>query len=385
MKNKVIRNFIYMDLDSLYSLYSQVFEGVAEQITQKTLNQLSRANSVHAPTGQSLDTEVAEASLRTETTILYDHMYNRLEEEIGQAIELPEGLTPNNFAEKLANSFLVKARGKAEIEDYARIKQFTEQFNEIVEGIAYASINTLEPLKELQQQIPNTIQALQASLKGKNDTQRREIHQQIQQLKKVQDPKEFLKETAVALGLRQDPILLSHISNWLEVFYPNGYEITIVPQTQSDRVVFRGILDRKFLRLHPQYLRSLYGGYVNTEWVIVGQVTYLPGTGIPDLETTPLYEDTLSTSVPAETLSTPTTEFVNPILPIQTAEQSQALSDALNRPDDTSPMRDPFRNLFKRSASFDKMFFESKTRVEILLRPLAIYQEVALPTGNDGN
>jgi hypothetical protein len=94
-----------MDLDSLYSLYSQVFEGVAEQITRQTLNESGRTSSVPGAAGGKLDSEVAEASLRTENTILYDHMYNRLEEAIGQAIQMPQGLTPENYKEKLGSSF----------------------------------------------------------------------------------------------------------------------------------------------------------------------------------------------------------------------------------------------------------------------------------------
>jgi hypothetical protein len=277
----------------------------------------------------------------------------------------------------------VKSIGKAEIEDYNRVKQFTEKFNEIGQGIAYASVNTLEPLKELQQQIPLAIQELQSRLKGKNSDQKREINQQIQELKKAQDPEELAKAAAAAMGLRQDPRFMAYLSDWMETFYPNGYEITIVPESESDRVVFRGILDKKFLRLQPEYLRSLYGGYVNTNWVIVGQVTYLPGTKLPDMETTPLMEESVRSTTVDKDLPAASTSLINPILPIQTKEQSQALSSVVNRPEDNSPMRDPFRGLFKSAAYFDKMFFESKTRVEVLLRPLAIYQEIVLSTDED--
>lgn len=380
MKNKVIRNFIYMDIDSLYSLYSQVFEGVAEQITRQTLNESSHISSVPEPKGKKLDSEVAEASLRIENTILYDHMYSRLEEAIGQAIEMPVGLTPDNYAEKLSNLFLVKAHGKAEIEDYNRVKQFIEKFNDIAEGIAYASVNTIEPLQELQQKIPLLIQELQTSLRGKNSDQKREINKQIQELKKTQNPEELPRIAAELMGLRQDPKLMAYLSDFLETFYPDGYEITIVPENQADRVVFRGILDKKFLRLQPSYLRSLYGGYVHTNWVVVGQVTYLPGTKIPEMETIPLIED-YSASVEEDLPEQNTTD--DPMLPVQINEQSQVLPDVVNAPIDHASMRDPFRGMFKSAAFFDKMFFESKTRVEVLLRPLAIYQEVTLPAGKD--
>ena len=52
---------------------------------------LLRTSSVPETTGAKFDSEVAEASLKTENSILHDHMYNRLEEAIGQAIQTPEG------------------------------------------------------------------------------------------------------------------------------------------------------------------------------------------------------------------------------------------------------------------------------------------------------
>lgn len=399
MSYKVIRNFIYMDIDSLYSLYSQVFEGVAEQIISQSLNSLTSAQNVSEPDQYaSLDTKLAEASLKTESTILYDHMYNRLEEAIGDAIEVPTEIDQTNYREKLSSAFLVKATGPAEIEDYERVRQFTLKFNEICDGIAYASFNSIHSIREFQETIPLEIQKLKLSLrKTKSNVEKFEIRQNIEKLEKMQDPKELARFVAEAGGSRQDPTFIAIISNWMETFYPNGFEITINPTEQSNGVVFRGILDKKFLRLKPEYLRALYGGFVNADWVIVGQVTYLPGELPDEYNIFAGSQNEKSETDPQQLLEQVenpgqiSEEEENPSLKVDIETSSEtdstetkfgAISEQLfnHGPTKTAVMRDPIRGLFKNAATFDRMFFESEKRVEVLLKPLAIYQEVKIPT-----
>ena len=46
MKNEIIRDFIYMDKDRLYSLYSQVFEGVIEAVVDSYSNGIQNNETV---------------------------------------------------------------------------------------------------------------------------------------------------------------------------------------------------------------------------------------------------------------------------------------------------------------------------------------------------
>ena len=83
MNETIIRDFIYMDKDRLYSLYSQAFEGVIEAFIESYSNSLqSEENNKNHIKGQTLETQVAEASTKTENKILYDHMYNLLERKL---------------------------------------------------------------------------------------------------------------------------------------------------------------------------------------------------------------------------------------------------------------------------------------------------------------
>ena len=105
---------------------------------------------------------------------------------------------------------------------------------------------------------------------------------------------------------------------------------------------------------------------------MVGQITYLPGTQVPAMETETLTGEEADSSSAGNIPSLPQGSGSD-------ENVEEAIQRLKNAPTETSPMRDPFRTLFKAAAGLDKMFFESKFRVEVLVRPLAIYQETVLP------
>lgn len=131
---------------------------------------------------------------------------------------------------------------------------------------------------------------------------------------------------------------MKNILLFTETFNSEGYEVTIIPDQGAEGIVFRGILDRRWLRIEPELIRALYGGFVESRWTMVGHVTYLPGVELPRQE------------------------------------------EIINQDEENPSMRDPYRNLFRASRSFERMFIESKQRIEVIICPLAIYREIPIPT-----
>lgn len=374
---KVVRDFVYVDVARLQSLYSQVFEGVAEQIVQQTFDHATRrrTNIGNQPLPMELETQIAEASLRTESSILHDHMYNRLEESLSAAIFSPQGITPDTFADELREAFLIKIEGNAEIEDYNRIQHFAANLNDIGQSIAYCATAFNPTLKTIREDLPSMIKSLEEQIRAnsKNYEEKRQLQTQLRELKQI-NPDEIDQALAKEANLYIDPKFLTYISSWFDMFYPHGFEITIVPPSQP-QIVYRGVLDKQFLRLTPEYLRNLYGGYVNANWVMVGQVTYLPGTKIPEMESVTLGGEEVTATV--ETQAASSSEIEGDSKDIEQAIQH--LIQAQETSSETSSMRDPIRQIFKVAAGLEKMFFESKVRIEVLVRPLAIYQETIIP------
>jgi hypothetical protein len=182
---------------------------------------------------------------------------------------------------------------------------------------------------------------LEAQVADLNDRNERAKMHQL--LKKYSDFKHLAKE----MGLHQDEKLLENLQLWTETFRPNGFEIDFKPEGLPDEFIFRAVLDKKWLRIQPDTLRMLYGTNVLSPWTMVGQITYLPGDG----------------------------QLADRIFKMQN-------SDAEVDPDNPS-MRDPFRNMFATTRVLERMFFESQTRIEVLVYPLAIYREALLQPRSD--
>lgn len=343
-----IRDFIYVDAERLYSLYSQVFEGVAEQIVESFIAELTSSESHKGSImgGSSKDAQVAEASRRTENKSLYDHMYNRLERKLDAVITNATDITLENYHEVLTEAFMIKVSGPSEIEDYERIDLFMKRFNELADVIGYSQLHGIRTAieagwKEKESEIN------QLSDRNKKAAAQRQLDKEKKDFeKRVQD---FLEQS----GLRQDEKLLGYLRLFIEIFNPHGFEITVNPPKSNQKIVYRGVVDRKWLRVQPDFLRALYGQAVKSTWTMVGKITYIPYTDLPN----------------ERTLVTPPD---NPGVDDE--------NNLLSKVESTNPsMRDPFRNMFTAARAFDQMFLESSERVEILIAPLAIYHEIEIP------
>lgn len=317
-----LRDFIYLDVDRVNSLYSQVFKGLAETIIHSFEDSVSRTKEQDSPLAQgaAVAAQVEEWSRHTESKVLYDYMYNRLEEEIRTRLVDASQLTS---AEELQGAAFLRASGTAEIEDYGRMKQFMDHFNNLGDVIAYAHLKGDENQSALSQ-----AKELSAGGRTKEEKQRgRELVKELSDLKML----------AAKLGLRQDETLLKNLKLVIELFRPDGLDVTIIPAGANNRIAFRVPVERKWLRISAEMLRTLYGNFSSQSWTVVGQVTFVPGQSQPE----------------------PVNEDDSPML------------------DETTPsLRDPFRAMFLAQRTFERMFLESKRRVEVVLCPLAIYRNV---------
>src|SRR5215212_3700209 len=145
-KNRTIRDFIYLDGDRLNSLYSQLFEGVAEQIVKSRLHSEVQENIQKGgiTKGQIAEAQFAEMKQSTESKVLFDYMYTQLASELSESILEPQNITSETYREQLVNAFMVKVKGKAEVEDYNRMRSFVDRFNELAGKLAFAeTINQL--------------------------------------------------------------------------------------------------------------------------------------------------------------------------------------------------------------------------------------------------
>src|ERR1035441_1247615 len=77
------------------------------------------------------------------------------------------------------------------------------------------------------------------------------------------------------MRLRQNPELLKRLKLFLDFFGMDPFEVVVSAGEQS-MVTYRGVLDRKWLRVSPDLVRSLYGTVIESPVTMVGQITHLP-------------------------------------------------------------------------------------------------------------
>lgn len=343
MQKKLIRDFIYVDQGKLYSLYSQLNKGVAQQVFESFVHGEAATKSQPNPeySDELIESQRSKTLHRTENTVLYDYMYERLEQQlqhvITDAAEIMRGkdadeLTIDDVSEynsKLENAFLIKAAGNVEIEDYQHLDKFLERSNDLMTSIAILETHSDENRARIRE-LENLIGA------EKDRNRKAALREQLKGLQNA-----VLR--AQALGLLTDEELIQALILILETFYGEGLEISItlpsIPYT-----TFRGVIDREWLRFRPELLRSLYGGVVKSRWTMVGQITSLLRYDIENI-------DFLNIGLTAEDLAK------------------------------AKSIREPIRALFNRIRAMEEMLSHSALRREVVVYPLAIYREmeIAIP------
>jgi len=341
--SRIVRDFIYLDVDRLNSLYSQVFEGVARSITESIVRHEQRTEETKDTplSGRTLEEQMADASRQTRSKVLYDHMYNRLEAELQNAFEEPPDLEVNSDLPEIeasdmqgidlpeAQDFfedheLMRVTGYPVMLDYQELKQFTDYWEAIEQGMGTADqeVGHTAQIENLREQVRN----------APDRDERTRLKKEINRLEKEREAAFDNPDVSVET--------MEFIGTILEVSYGDAFDV-LINREQDDRMIsFRGILDRKWLRLSSKRLKALYGGSApGVKWTMVGRLSYNP-------------------------LAVEATENAH-------QKRARFLEQVAN-------MRDTVRNTAKGLAEFEDQTLRSADSIEFHLLPLAIYRETQI-------
>lgn len=316
----MIRDFIYLNAPMLYSIYSQVFEGITEKLTEETIFQIITGNTENAFFAGKAEKQTHNTEISSESRVLHDYMYTKLEKKLMASIKNVSNLSKDDALSQLKSHFLVEITGRAEIEDYEKLMKYLQSYNDLIKVIAYAAMSS-EP--QFKTTILSIIEEL--SLTDKKDIQKK----LNDKLKKLTNYIPKAKE----LNLLQDEDLLKNLALMLNFINPTGFEVLI--HSQTTELFYRGIIDRNWLRIPPQTISSLYGGQSEIPWTMVGLVSNIQGT-----------------------------------------YQKQQSKPAKNTSTESPMMLDAYRNLFRSSRFYERTLLESDTNTEIIISPIAIYRNL---------
>lgn len=224
-----LRDFIYIDKNRMYSLYSQLFEGVVESLVKSV-----SCSSEEQRTEKKLEATIIDASVKVQNVVLFDHIYNTLESKM---MECNNILVVNESTTKddISSSAIVKVSGYATVEDYEHLSYLMGNFNEI--GLALANMQ---------------LKCNEVTGKHSNNS---------------------VEKYAKDNGLTLDKKFTSSIVTIVENFHGNSMEILIETDSSNLNVGFKAILSQKNLRLTANELRNLYGYKPCMKWTMVGEIT----------------------------------------------------------------------------------------------------------------
>lgn len=231
-----LRDFIYIDKNRMYSLYSQLFEGVAESLVRSVSYSIEEQKKE-----RKLEESIIDASVKVQNVVLFDHIYNALEDKIQSHLVTIDKETTKDDIKPTA---IVKITGYVTIEDYNHLLFFMSNFNDIGLALSYL---------QLKNEKENT------SNKSNNSIEK------------------YAKEK----GLNYDKKYTSSIIKVIETFHGKTMDIIIEPDSDKLKVGFKALLNEEFLRISPDNIRNLYGYKPCMKWTIAGEVTdisYLTST-----------------------------------------------------------------------------------------------------------
>lgn len=229
ISNKVFRDFIYLDKERMYSLYSQLFEGVVESMAYSITY-----GTKDSKTEKKLEETIIDASTKVQNVILFDHIYNSLEEKM--ADDLINVYSDTRMEEILPDS-MIKVTGFARIEDYEHLLHILSCFNDIGSSLATIALN--------------------------NDNKGKTVS------------KNEIDNYRKANNLYLDKNYAESLIKIIDEVHGKSMEVTIPITTEHLDIDFRAFLPEEHLRISQQRIKDIYGYAPCMQWTIVGQVTNL--------------------------------------------------------------------------------------------------------------
>jgi ATP-dependent Lon protease len=148
----MIKNFIYLDEQKLYSFSSQLFDGVTESLLQeKALEKEDIEESQEGSnSGRRIADVIRETSKSTEKKFLHDYSFNLFEKELINSEKLLDVTDVKVDFQDICSSDkpFIRIRAKGKFVDNKEVQSLFEHFNEI--GKAMANAKLLGKHRELE-------------------------------------------------------------------------------------------------------------------------------------------------------------------------------------------------------------------------------------------
>jgi hypothetical protein len=269
---KRIKSFIYLDEYKMYSISSQIFEGLTEYVTNYSGNKRDELEAQEGPVGSGrvlADILNKEASTE-ERKFLHDYSYSLFEEKLFDDKRVLQ-IDSSNIGRKIKNLDdydFIKIRGRILFNDVKIVNETIKNINQL--GMACAYLATYSHLEELRNQFSDAL------VQSKNKNEKGFAKQSS---KKIND----LSIIAKNLGWNIDQEFLDNLGVVLNYGYKDQFEVrTYLSSEPEGNYLFSALLKKEYLREEENLIVNKYSRYSEKDFIIFGTVTQSKD-GQPDL------------------------------------------------------------------------------------------------------
>lgn len=253
MDVRCVRDFIYIDIDRVKSIISQLEEGL---IDQTQIFSGSSGGSTLCGEGGLFSFLKAGADLNlnfhrqlSETKYLHDYIYNKVEKLLlneSQLLRIPNEeicVCSEDLRNSLTDNSFILIKGKIAINDFSQLRKLVDNFEELSKFVARCDIANRTELSKAQAKLAYD-DLVNKSLRN------------------------FDKDTRKGLTLV------------IDMFYQDRIVIKIFPFREYPDFRFVGNLNKIYLRDDIESIIYKYGTAPVSDWTIFGQIASIPPENI---------------------------------------------------------------------------------------------------------
>jgi len=320
-----IKSFIYLDDYKMYSISSQIFEGMTEYIIQSSKQRTEEKTKQKGEifSGQVLADIIEKQKDETEKKFLHDYSYTLFENELLKNNRVLVGNKDN--LEDVINAIpkynFIKITSRIAFNDTKQIEDVIDKFNEL--GFALTYITQKSSIEEQS----NTM------MEQSKDISDRNKRSNVQRLIKNNLSTNQIKELAKQNNLQLEPDYLKSLKLILNYGYNSQFEVQMPFSANDKYYLFSSVLKRDKLKESELNIIKKHGRLSEKEFTIFGILT-------------------------------------------QVNEQKQDLELYRDRSDDNNNnMKEAVINLIFHLTNVESTF-TGKLNYEYIIDPIAIYQEI---------
>ena len=294
-----LRDFIYLDLPRLASIYSQLTGGLVTETEVSSGSEQDQRNirkydlKVFKPEFGGTE---KKSERFVETRVMHHDLFNTVESLLFDkafAIDVNKTLSSSDIISGKAHSlfkkaFYVRATGWAVIEDYEKMKFISQRHGDICKFISMSirsGLKDTEEYKELEQQIEEIRKITEGqkdrNQKSKQKTQIRSLEKQLEQV---------LNSATTLDGV--DQWIIDGFETWVDTFMQKAIYFHLYPYDDLNSFHIKSNLKQEcFVDGSISATDFAYGGRPNVKLTTLGLVTSVPNEGEPPFDPMAEFEE----------------------------------------------------------------------------------------------